>query len=496
MNSLSYLFSRPLAIFLLLGFLGLVNSGAGAQSSGGQKDFRAALTQFPAAVVKVLKRFKLPRKSLSVYVQDISESAPLLTVNAQTPRNPASVMKLVTTLVSLQELGPGYRFRTEIHADGPIDKNGRLKGNLYLRGEGDPSLTTEVFWRLLENLRNTGLRHISGDLIIDNSYFDINPPARGAFDRRPYRAYNVEPQATLINFHATAFRLYADPDNKRVRVLADPPMATLKIRNSLKLVKQRCNYRYRKINLQVTRTGPQPEVRFVGKFPARCRSQEILRAVADPTPYIFGVFKSLWERTGGSIKGAGRIGVVPEAARMLHRNHSRPLAEILRTINKFSNNVMARNLLLSLGAQVFKPPGTLGKGRLAIQDWMLAHHIMATELQVDNGSGLSRTAQISALSLARILLVGWESRFMPEFVASLPLAAIDGTLRKRFKKSDLEGHIHMKTGLLNNVRTIAGYMQTRSGRRLVVVALQNYSGVQNGGGTGVQDALLKWLFEQ
>jgi len=490
----------PIRSFLAVVFLGLLavaNVAPGApQIAIAQNNFTPALTQLPASVRKVLKRHKLPPGSLSVYVQDVSESAPLLTVNAQVPRNPASVMKLVTTLVSLQDLGPGYRFRTQVYADGPVDKKGRLKGNLYLKGEGDPAMTTEAFWRLLEDLRNTGLRRISGDLIIDNSYFDVDPPARGSFDRRPYRAYNVEPQATLVNFHATAFKLYPDPANKRVRVLADPPMASLKITNAIKLVKNSCRRRHRKINLQVIRTGPRPEVRFSGTYPVRCRPLEMLRAVADPTPYIFGVFKSLWQRSGGSIQGRGHDGVVPEQARLLYTTHSRPLAEIIRTINKFSNNVMSRNLLLSLGARAFEPPGTLEKGRRAVQDWMLAHQIGANALQVENGAGLSRVARISALSLARLLLVGWDSEFMPEFAASLPLAAIDGTLRKRFRQSDLEGHTHMKTGLLNGARAIAGYLQTRSGRRLVVVALQNYPGVQNGGGTAVQDALLNWLFER
>ncbi len=481
-------------MILLIGFLAF--SSAGAQTAGTENTFTPALTQLPGGVRKVLKRFKLPRKSLSVYVQDVSESAPLLTFNAQVPRNPASVMKLVTTLVSLQELGPGYRFKTRIYADGPVDQNGHLKGNLYIQGEGDPFLTTEAFTRLLDNVRYTGLRYISGDLIIDNSYFDVDRPAPGDFDKRPYRAYNVEPQATLVNFNATRFRLYPDPENNRVRVLADPPMTTLTIKNTLKLVKQRCNRRHRKVSLRVIQTGPRPQVQFTGTYPARCPKQEILRAVADSTPYLFGVFKAQWQRAGGVIQGRGRTGVVPEKARLLYTNDSRPLGEIIQKINKFSNNVMARNLLLSLGAQAFKPPGTLEKGRRAIQDWMLAHQIKATELRVDNGAGLSRTAKISALSLARVLLVGWEGKFMPEFVASLPLAAIDGTLRKRFAKSDLEGYTHMKTGLLNGARAIAGYMQTRSGRRLVVVALQNHPGVQNGGGTAVQDSLLNWLFEQ
>ena len=157
---------------------------------------------------------------------------------------------------------------------------------------------------------------------------------------------------------------------------------------------------------------------------------------------------------------------------------------------------MTRNLLLALGAETYGAPGTEEKGQRAIADWLLLQGINAPELRVDNGSGLSRSGQVSALTLARVLLKVWNSTFMPEFVSTLPLSALDGTLRNRFKKTDLEGKMHMKTGLLNGARSIAGFMQTRSGRNLLVVSLHNQDGVQDGPGTLVQDALLEWLFEK
>ena len=165
-------------------------------------------------------------------------------------------------------------------------------------------------------------------------------------------------------------------------------------------------------------------------------------------------------------------------------------------MNKYSNNVMTRNLLLAIGAQAYGPPGTLKKGRRAIGDWLLLNDISAPELFVDNGSGLSRKSRVSALSLARMLIASWRSPFMPEYVSSLPLSALDGTLRRRFRGSDLEGRVHMKTGLLNGVRSIAGFMQTKGDRRIVVVSLQNHPGVQNSSGTYVQDALIKWAYGQ
>jgi D-alanyl-D-alanine carboxypeptidase/D-alanyl-D-alanine-endopeptidase (penicillin-binding protein 4) len=446
-----------------------------------------ALTQFPQPVAELLKKHKLAPGNLSVYVQDVRKSAPLLTVNAQHPRNPASVMKLITTLVALHELGPAFRFRTDVYADGPA-KNGLIKGNLYLKGNGDPFLVTESFWRLLKNLRQAGIEQITGDLIVDGSNFRVPQTYRGDFDGRPYRAYNVQPHATLVNFFATRFKFFADPDGGHVRVVADPAMSTLTIDNQIKLTKGRCTRRKRKVEMQVQQTGPRPQVSFTGTFPEKCGPYELLRAVADPAPYVFGAFKPLWTEMGGRIDGVGRQGLVPESAVRVLREPSRPLAELIRFMNKYSNNVMTRNLLLALGARTYGAPGTEEKGRRAVADWLLLQGIKAAELRVDNGSGLSRKGQLSALTLARVLLKAWDSEFMSEFVSTLPLSALDGTLRKRLRKTDLKGKVHMKTGLLNGARSIAGFMQTRSGRNLVVVSLHS--------GTQVQDALLKWLYEQ
>ena len=451
--------------------------------------------QFPDAVLTLLKKHKLAPENLSVYVQDVSKQAPLLTVNAQIARNPASVMKLLTTVVALHELGPAYQFRTDVFAD-MEPENGVLNGDIYLKGNGDPFLVTESFWRLLKNLRQQGVQHITGDLVIDGSRFRVADTHRGDFDGRPSRAYNVLPHATLVNFYATRFKFYADPANEKVRVVADPPMSTLKIDNQLRLTKSKCSSRNRKIALKLLHISPVPQVRFTGTFPRKCGPYELLRAVAAPAPYTFGVFKPMWQEMGGKIDGLGRTGYVPESAVRIMRAPSRPLAELIRFMNKYSNNVMTRNLLLALGARTFGAPGTAEKGRRAIADWMLLQNINAPELRVINGSGLSRKGQVSALTLARVLLKSWQSEFMPEFVSTLPLSALDGTLRKRFRKSDLKGKVHMKTGLLNGVRSIAGFMQTRNGRNLVVVSLHNQAGVQNGTGTRVQDALISWLYEQ
>jgi D-alanyl-D-alanine carboxypeptidase/D-alanyl-D-alanine-endopeptidase (penicillin-binding protein 4) len=453
------------------------------------------LTRLPAPVTKLLQRYKLSADGLSVYVQDVSDTTPLLAVNARVPRNPASVMKLLTTLVALQELGPAYTFTTDVYVDvEPVD--GVVRGNLYIKGGGDPFLVTESFWRLLDDVRFAGVRHVTGDLVIDGSYFEVEETDRGEFDGRPYRAYNVVPHAALVNFFVTRFRFRPDTAAGKVIAEADPPMSTLALDNRIRLTDARCSWRTRKVRLHVERMGPLPAVRFSGRYPRSCGEFALLRAVAEPVPYLFGVFAPMWERMGGRLDGMGREGLVPESALRVHRARSRPLAELVRVMNKHSNNVMSRNLLLALGAEAYGAPGTVEKGRRAIADWLLLNDIPAPELNVDNGSGLSRKGRISALTLARVLLRGWETPFMPEFATSLPVSALDGTLRKRLQDSDAEGRARMKTGLLNDVRSMAGFVKTRSGRWLAVVSLQNHPGIQHGTGTALQDALLEWLVER
>ena len=176
----------------------------------------------------------------------------------------------------------------------------------------------------------------------------------------------------------------------------------------------------------------------------------------------------------------------------MHTHESRPLGEIIRSVNKFSNNVMARQLLLTLGAERQGPPGTTAKGAAAIRAWLDAAGIDMPALVMDNGSGRSRRTRVSAAGLGRLLQAAYRSPTMSEFVASLPLAATDGSMSRRLRGDPLAGRAHVKTGLLEGVLALAGYVHAVSGRSYVVVLLLNHPGVHYGVGSAVQDALLRW----
>ncbi len=452
-----------------------------------------ATAGLPHEVAKVLEHYRLRQDGLSVYAKDVASQKVVLAHQAEALRNPASVMKLVTTLAALDTLGPGYQWHTEVWGDGAIRAK-RLQGDLYFRGGGDPYLLLEDFWLLLRRLQQQWVSAIDGDIVIDRAYFDLPPVDASAFDGKPYRNYNTLPDALLLNFKSTRFSFYPQEIAATVSIASEPPASGLTFDNRLKLTHGRCRGQQFRVRLRVKPRADGSQVRFSGNYPLACGRWSITRSVLAPNPYFTGAFNSLWREIGGTFSGATRVGALPPSAVRLLRWPSEALSDIIRLINKYSNNVMARQLLLTLGAEHAGAPGTLVKGRQAIADWLAAQALHAPGLYVDNGAGLSRKARISAKALTDLLVYAWRQPTLPEFVSTLPLSAINGTLRKRFRLDALHGKLHMKTGSLKHAEAIAGYLHSRSGRVLAVAILHNSKRLGTRSAQRVQDALLGWLY--
>jgi D-alanyl-D-alanine carboxypeptidase/D-alanyl-D-alanine-endopeptidase (penicillin-binding protein 4) len=457
----------------------------------------ADLNNLPKSVQRIFNHYHLPHDSMSVYIKELDEQQPLLVLHGDTPRNPASSIKIITTFAALELLGPTYTWQTSFYLDGTL-KNGTLDGNLIMQGGGDPFLVREAFWHILFTLQAKGLKHIKGDFLIDDGKFEDETGSPGDFDKKPYRVYNVFPDAALVNFQAHQFNFVPQKDG--LHIYADPPAATMKIINKVKLTKGRCRGQHRHLKHSITRQGQNTIVTFSGDYPRSCGHQQLLRTMIPNDQYVYGVFKSLWEDMGGTITGTVRKTRI-NGEKPFYVATSRPLSEIITYINKYSNNVMARQLLLTIGKEKLASNDIEGKGskvlgRQAIQEWLLSIGISAPELVLDNGSGLSRKARVSVTTMGKLLEYAYNSPYQPEFMASLPMLGVDGTARKRLNGNIPAGAVRIKTGLLNNVRAMAGYMRSASGKRYVVVSLQNTPGIQNGIGTQVQDEILKWLYQQ
>jgi len=447
--------------------------------------------ELPMGVRSVLKLRQVPHDSLSVHVEDVETGEAVLEYMAATPRNPASTMKLLTTLVALDTLGPAYRWKTDVYALGEIG-DGRLDGDLLLKGYGDPFLVTERFWQMLRDIRRAGVDEISGDLLIDDSYFDIGSYDPGAFDKQPLRAYNVAPNALLSNFKVV--RYWFEPNGESVRVTIDPALENLRVTNQLRVAPGSCRGYQR--GIAVSGNGRDDEVTFSGKFPSGCELYAMDRAVLSHNEFTYGLFQSLWSESGGRLTGTWKNAIAPEDMEPLVSFESLPLFEMIARVNKHSNNVMARQVLYTLSAEVLGPPGTESGGRDVIAKWLAGKGLEPSELALENGAGLSRESRITAADMAALLRFAWQQPYMPEYLASMSLTGLDGTLSRRFEGSELVGKAHLKTGSLDHVTAIAGFVQARSGRRFTMVVMQNYEDIHRGPGEEVQEALLRWLYEQ
>ena len=446
----------------------------------------------PDPVRKALAAASIPAESTAVWVQELGTARPTVEHNAALPLNPASVMKLVTTYAALELLGPTHVWKTEVWTAAPLAGD-VLAGDLHLRGGGDPKLTMESFWLLLRALRSRGIREIRGDLLIDRSWLDAGDYNPGQFDAQPLQPYNVGPDALLLNFKA--FRFWFLPDRERgvVNVASEPPSAALELHSDVKLVQAPCADWRAGLKAEFYSEAATARADFTGFFPASCGERVWNVALLSHPAYVHGVFRRMWQELGGSITGSAREAPVPAGARLVYRHESPPLTEVVRDINKFSNNVMARQLYLNLSADVAGPPGRADRSAALVRGWAELKGLRMPELVMDNGSGLSRIERISAASIGRLLLRAYESAVMPEFMSSMPLVAWDGTMRRRLKVDTVAGQAHIKTGSLTGVRSVAGYVLDVRGRRHAVAFMINHANAANG--QAAQDALLRWIYE-
>jgi D-alanyl-D-alanine carboxypeptidase/D-alanyl-D-alanine-endopeptidase (penicillin-binding protein 4) len=453
---------------------------------------QSAFGTLPEPVRKALAAASIPADRASVWVQELGAARPAVEHNAGVSMNPASVIKLVTTYSALELLGPAHVWKTEAWTSAPVAAD-VLQGDLVLRGGGDPKLTMESFWLMLRSLRGRGIREIRGDLVLDRSWIEAADHDPAKFDGQPTQPYNVGPDALLLNFKAFRFWFLPDLERRSVSVSSEPPSTALTLKSDLKLVDAACGDWRAGIKAEFNASPFDARASFAGTYPASCGDRVWNVALLPHPVYVNGVFRRLWSELGGSITGGLREGPVPPGARLLHRHESPPLTEVVRDINKFSNNVMARQLFLGLSAEIVGPPGRHDRSAAVVKGWAEQKGLRMPELVIENGSGLSRDERISAASMGRMLVRAYESAVMPEFISSMPLVAYDGTMRRRLKLESVAGQAHIKTGSLTGVRTVAGYVLDQGGRRHAVAFFINHPNAANG--QAAQDALLRWIYE-
>ncbi|MEC3769372.1 D-alanyl-D-alanine carboxypeptidase/D-alanyl-D-alanine endopeptidase [Cupriavidus sp. SS-3] len=450
----------------------------------------------PAPVAAALRRAGVPAAAASFYVVRLGDSTARASWNAQLPMNPASTMKLVTTFAGLQLLGSDYRWQTSLYADAQPGYDGTVNGNVYLRGHGDPKLVPEEMAKLVARARAAGANTINGDLVLDRSYFADGLDSNGTIDGEVQRAYNVGPDALLYAFKTLSFTLTPDPASQTVAVSVTPELAQLKLDNRLTLTNGRCGDWQSSASPTVL---PQADgtvlASFSGDYSSDCGEHVLNIATLSHVEFTWGGFVAEWQRAGGRFARlpALRSGKVPRGAVLLARHYGLPLADIVRDINKFSNNVMARQLFLTLGAEMDRGgPASTGRSIRVVQRWLARQGLELPGLVLDNGSGLSRAERISAYDMARLLQQAAASPVGPVLIDSLPVLGVDGTLRNRLTRASAAGSGYLKTGTLADVRALAGYVDAAEGGRYVVVSMINHANAAQA--QEAHDALLQWVY--
>lgn len=450
----------------------------------------AAAASLPPEVRALMKKHKVTPERVGVVIHRIGEAAPLVSHQPAKRFNPASVMKLPLSFAAFDLLGPRHTWKTVVAHAGVI-KNGVLDGDLYLLGGGDPYLTADRFLLLMNDLRSRGLRVINGDLIIDDTHFMLPPHDPKAFDGAPHKPYNAGGSALAINFQA--HRIVIVPQPGAIHVYSEPPNDNLVIDNQLRVGKTRCRNWRGRISERYRGGDNRMTLTLKGRYAQRCGEQDFRVSLLNPGAYAAGVFGALWRRLGGEWNGTWRRGTKPPTAVVTAVYESPPLTRIVVAMNKFSNNVMARNIFVSLAKKNGKPPYSPAAARAVFDRWLREQGVQG-EFFIDNGSGLSRQSKMSAGQLGLVLQNLWAHPLRAEVLASLPILGADGTLRKRLSKNGAALQGHLKTGSLDGVKAIAGFIRDRKQRDIVFVCFteKQYSGRAK----RFQDALIRWARAQ
>jgi D-alanyl-D-alanine carboxypeptidase/D-alanyl-D-alanine-endopeptidase (penicillin-binding protein 4) len=442
----------------------------------------AGAQELPPSVQSALSAAGLPPDSFVAFVAPAEGGPPRVAHRIDVPVNPASVAKLTTTFAALDLLGPAYTWKTAVYFDGPV-RHGVLAGNLVLQGRGDPDLVIERLWLLLRRVQALGVHTIQGDIVLDRSAFTLPPPDPAAFDNQPLRPYNASPDALLVNFKAVSLTL--TPQGDRALVHPEPALAGVHWPPSVPLAPGACGDWITGLRADFRDVS---RIRLGGSYPASCGEQVWQIGFPDPQGYAGRAIAALWQQMGGKFTGQVREGKAP-AAKPAFEFASPPLAEVIRDINKYSNNVMAQQVFLTLSLQQ-AGTASFAASQEVLRTWWRSR-LHTEPPAIHNGSGLSRDDAISARQLGELLQLAWASPWMPELASSLPVLGVDGTLRRRPQDAGLA---HLKTGSLADVSGVAGYVEGPQGRRFVLVAIANHP--QAGAVRGAIDALIDWTAHQ
>lgn len=426
----------------------------------------------------ILKQNGLASSDLSIKIVSIPDGRVLYEKNPDSNLNPASNIKLITMATALKELGPSYTFPTEFYSQSLVDKDGSLP-NLWIKGYGDPSFNSEELDDLVRRFKAAGLKRIDGDVFVDDTYFDRNHLTTYIADVNE-KLYSIVTGPLSFNFNS--IRISAKPARRlgeKPQITLDPPTQYVSIENEAKTAWEGANVDLdAEVKKEEPKTGTHSKskprikmpsflrstskernvIQIRGTIPRTIQEYNFQRGVPDPAIYTGTVILEALQRQGITVRGALRREAVPHDGLLLFSHSSKPLSEILKSLGKFSNNFTAEQLVKSVAAKKFGPPGSLPKGLKAMRDYIESLGVPRKSFVLDNGSGLTRLSSVSADDFIRLLYDIYVSPWRDDFIASLSIGGVDGTLARKFKGGKVTGKMHAKTGTLNEVKALSGYL--------------------------------------
>lgn len=436
----------------------------------------AAPTEATARVAKLVDMALPQTKNLDVGIMamSVSKGDIIYQRNADIKLIPASVSKIFTSYAVLKRIGPTATFKTRIYRTGVL-KDGILGGDLYLKGGGDPSLVSERMWMLVNELVRSGIRTINGNLVADSTYFDLErtPDTRPGYLQD--QAYNAPIGALSFNFNTTTIYVkpgetvgskpvvYTDPENSYIDIVNQASTGPAESQNSIAV--KRTSF---------VKGDIGDTVLLRGSIPLDNKELRYYRNIVNPGLYTAHMFRTFWEKRGLVMKGNVLEGKVPSGAKEILTFETLPLWQIVWGLNKFSNNFVGDQLMKILGAEAWGPPGTMQKGITALEDVLEDIGIPKNSYTIIDGSGLTRKTRVTARQIVQVLRATHQDfSIFPEFMASLGISGEDGTLRNRLPSSKVKGKVRGKTGSLDGVTSLAGYLTTASGEIIAFAILLN-----------------------
>lgn len=445
--------------------------------------------QFRNIVNGTLAHPCLRNKNYGVKIYSLDRKESIYEFNSGKLFTPASNLKLITTAVALKMLGPDYRFPTRLYTTGKL-KGDVLEGDLYIKGFGDPKLVTEQMWLLVTELKNIPVRKITGEIIADDSYFDRIRRIKTWKSNPGSQAYNAPLGALSFNFNTvTAYVQPGDKAGDLPVVVVEPETQYIRVDNRARTAP--ANKRSRLIVNRVDRES-YDEITVSGIIAKNHARQRYFLNITDPTNYTLHVFREYLQRAGVQVSGNIRTGQVPEGARLLLQHDSEPLSLALRGLNKFSNNFVAEQILKTLAAVRYGPPGTTKNGLKSVVDYMQSLGYQPGQYQIVDASGLSRQNRLSPQQLVTILeKMHHDLSVYPEFISALGVMGLDGNVKERMNGLQEAQRVRVKTGTLNFVSALSGYFQSLDGELFAFSILMNDLKCPNSQAMAIQDKIIR-----